>query len=84
MPEDRRDQLEAYIANSKSTRRVALWFAAIGAALAVLAKAAGASTGVFLAIAMVAALVGGVGSWITFGHIEEFEKELRSLRRSSR
>jgi hypothetical protein len=84
MPEDRRQLLEGYIANSKSTRRIALWFAGIGGALAILAKAAGAGTGVFLAIAMISALVGGVGAWITFGHIEEFEKELRSLRRASR
>jgi hypothetical protein len=75
----RRQQLEGYIANSRRVRRRAIRLGIALLALALVLRLAGAGPAAFFTVALVAAVIGGAGAWITWGHVQDFEKELRRL-----
>jgi hypothetical protein len=78
--ETRRRELETFIADSRAVRRKVVWAGAVGLAFALALRIAGLGTA-SLAIALVAVVIAGAGAWITTAHIQDFEKELRGLRR---
>jgi len=75
----RQRELETYLARSRRVRRTTSYLGLGLAAVAVALWLAGVTL-----VAAVAGLTGGAiagcGAWITWGHIQEFERELRSLR----
>jgi hypothetical protein len=68
----RRRELERHIASSRSVQRGSIWVGAIGVLL-------GLAVG-SLVVALIAASIAIAGAWITWGHIDDFRKELRGLR----
>lgn len=80
MDSARIEQLHRYQARSRRIQRWSLraLVAGVGAGL-VGGAALGVQVG--LPIAAIAVIVGGAGFWITRGHIEEFEQQLRARRR---
>jgi hypothetical protein len=80
--ESRSEQLQRYIARSRRTRMRAILVGAAGLFVAVILGLAGLAGPASLALALVSVTIAGAGAWITWGHLQEFEKELRSLRRS--
>jgi hypothetical protein len=82
METTRIEELRRYQANSRRIQRWSLRGLVAGVATGLAAGAiAGAAVG--LPIAALAAIVGGAGFWITRGHIEEFEQQLRVNVRDS-
>lgn len=67
-----------YQAKSRRIQRVLLRALAIGLPIALLAAIAGAAK-IALPLAALIAIVCGAGWWITRGHIEEFEQQLRKV-----
>jgi|SRR6185503_18529681 len=77
--EDRkRAQLEAYIARSERTRRITFLLGAAAAATAGIFHLAGAS-GLAGGALMLGLLVAATGMWISGGHIQDFQRQLRAL-----
>jgi hypothetical protein len=72
------DQLRAYQAKSRRIQQLLLRVLVAGLALAVIGALAGAGSVAF-PLAVLVAIVCGVGWWITRGHIEEFEQQLRKV-----
>lgn len=74
------EELRRYQASSRRIQRWSLRAMAAGlGAGAVVGAVLGAQVG--LPVAAIAVIVGGAGFWITRGHIEEFEQQLRARRR---
>jgi hypothetical protein len=78
MPAPTTAQLRAYQANSRRIQRRLLRVLVVGLALAFVGLIAGAGD-VALPFAALVTIVCGVGWWITRGHIEEFEQQLRKV-----
>lgn len=76
----RRRDLQRHIDKSRAVRRLAVRIAVAVAAVAVVVLVAGAGLAVFLAVAALAGIIGGSGVWITYGHIADFQRQLRDLR----
>lgn len=82
MERTRIEELRRYQANSRRIQRWSVRGLVAGVVLGFLVAAiAGAHIG--LPLAAVAVIVGGAGFWITRGHIEEFEPQLRRSRSTS-
>jgi len=79
-------ELRRHLARSRAVqRRVARVGAVIGAlGLGLLIGGAGTTLG--LGVTALGAILGGVGAWVTQGHIADFERQLRDLepRRAAR
>lgn len=74
------EELRRYQASSRRIQRWSLRGLVAGVAAGVLAGAVvGAEVG--LPVAALAGIVGGAGFWITRGHIEEFEQQMRARAR---
>jgi hypothetical protein len=79
----KKETLGGYLTSSRAVQRTMSWIGAIGIGLGLCFWVGGA--GWFgLAVAALAAIVGGAGVWITQGHIADFEQQLRDLDRPSR
>ncbi len=74
------EQLRAYQARSRQVQRWLLRGLLSGLAVAGILALAGVM-GAALPVAAVAGIVAGCGFWITHGHIEEFEQQLRARAR---
>ncbi len=72
-----REELERHVTRSRAVRRTVVRGAMAIAAVALLLLLAGAATRWWLGVALLAAIVGGSGIWITHGHIADFERQLR-------
>jgi hypothetical protein len=72
-----REQLTAYIENSRRAQRGAVSFGLVIVAIAFVALLAGAGFGVFVALGLIGGAIAGAGVWITAGHIDDFKKQLR-------
>ena len=70
--EERRAELEQHIASSRTVQKGSV---IAGAIVALLGLALGS-----LPILLIGLGVGGAGFWITWGHIDDFQKELRVVR----
>lgn len=84
MPPTRESQLERYIARSRRVRRLSLLAGSCLLLLALILHLAAAPLFFTLASILAALAVAGSGAWITWGHLQEFDKELRTLRRGAR
>lgn len=80
----RRQELEGYAAQSRRVRRVTLGLGAAGALAGGVALATGAPTMIGLVVLLVGGAVAGAGAWITWGHLQDFDRELRDLARRER
>lgn len=80
----RRQELEGYTAQSRRVRRVTLGLGATGALAGGIVLVTGAPTMIGLVILLVGGAVAGAGAWITWGHLQEFDRELRALARRER
>ena len=78
-----REELRRHVANSRAVRRRVVRAALAIAAVALVLLVTGAGTRWWLGTALLAAIVGGSGVWITHGHIAEFERLLREPTRLS-
>jgi hypothetical protein len=78
MPAPNAVQLRAYQAKSRRIQTVLLRVLVAGLVLAAIGALAGAGR-VALPMAALVTIVCGVGWWITRGHIEEFEQQLRKV-----
>jgi len=76
-------ELETYLARSRRVRRVTTYLGLGLAAAAVALWLAGLTLAAALA-GLTGGAIAGSGAWITWGHIQEFERELRSLRAPDR
>lgn len=74
------EELRRYQANSRRIQRWSLRGLGLGVGAGALAGAV-FGLGIGLPIAALAVIVGGAGAWITRGHIEEFEQQLRARSR---
>jgi hypothetical protein len=76
-------ELRSYLAKR---RQIQTWSVRGLVAGVVLAAILGVAAGVaiWLPIAALSAIIGGAGFWITRGHIEELEQQLRARGRSRR
>ncbi|HUQ02184.1 MAG TPA: hypothetical protein VM261_06780 [Kofleriaceae bacterium] len=77
MDTTRIQELRRYQANSRRIQEWSLRGLVAGVVLGLLAAII-VSPAIGLPIAAIAAIVGGAGWWITRGHIEEFEQQLRA------
>jgi len=75
------EELAADIAKSRAVQRKMRWVLAVGGVVAAGLWIAGAGTGAGLIAAAVTAIVAGSGWWITNGHIQDFERQLATLRK---
>lgn len=80
---DRATQLERYMARSRRVRRLAVLAGLACLVVAAILSFTPAPRLVPLALALAGLSVAGAGAWITWGHLQEFDKELRSLRRAA-
>ena len=78
MPAPNAAQLRAYQAKSRRIQQLLLRVLIAGLVLAAIGALAGAGSVAF-AMAVLVTIVCGVGWWITRGHIEEFEQQLRKV-----
>jgi hypothetical protein len=77
--EDRkRARLEAYIARSERTRRITFLLGAASAATAGIFQLAGES-GMAGGALMLGLFIAATGMWISGGHIQDFQRQLRAL-----
>ena len=80
MERTRIEELRRYQANSRRVQRWSVRGLVAGVVAGLLVAAiAGAHVG--LPLVALAAIIGGAGFWITRGHIEEFEQQLRARGR---
>jgi len=75
-------QLREYLRNSRSVQRAMWWILGIGLALTLLVLLAPLPRMAAFALFVITVVVAGAGLWITHGHIEDFEKQLRAQNRT--
>lgn len=76
--ERRRTQLEAFIAKSQRAKRVTAIMGGALAAVAIVLYLIGAG-GLAAGSLMLGIFIAGTGTWISGGHIRDFQSELRTL-----
>ncbi len=77
-----REELEHYLAHSRAVQRTVRWIGVAIAALALVVVLAGAR-GVGVAGLALAAIIAGASTWITAGHIADFERQLAVTARDA-